>query len=628
MARLAMLIDLTRCIGCDSCTLACKQENGTPMDVFFARVLNVEAGTYPNVKRIYIPVLCNHCENPVCLRACPNKAIFRREDGIVLIDQDRCRGAGACVSACPYGNIILTDRDRWYLPDDRAYERDYVRPRLKEQVARKCTFCAHRVDQGLEPACVVACPTTARIFGDVEDPNSKISQYIAEQRQTTGREPFKLLPEAQTQPANMYLGTMAEQEVSTLSAPFVPSERQEGTERRREPERAGVMTGAARLFAKITALWLLIMVLLFVLQAAAQQNGSAPTPAELYSDSSCAGCHGPTAMGGLGPPLAETKRSPEEFKKIVREGRGMMPATPPSEMPDEEIAVIHDFVQKTKLDPSQVPMSYKIGQWLSTTHVTVTFTVISLVWLVLTLRVLWYWVDCAGWKQLQPYLRKFGYGRALGVFLRSLIVDGLLVAHLWRRDRFRWAMHALMLYGFLALGLADILMSIFNPMRGTLPITHPLKLLPNLAGLAILIGIIYVRYRYSEDPYIDNGLTLSRDYTFLSLLTWTILTGFLVEGLGYAGAYVFIQPAYILHLSLVAGLFLTAPFTRFQHAFLVPILMALTKVTSQVVYSGVDLGFLSEPSPGRHHKSERIAEDVLQHVAPELASKFRLRYYP
>jgi mono/diheme cytochrome c family protein/nitrate reductase gamma subunit len=474
----------------------------------------------------------------------------------------------------------------------------------------------------------LACPTTARIFGDVEDPNSKISQYIAEQQQTTGRKPFKLLPEAQTQPANMYLGTMAEQEVSTLSAPSAPSERRVRMERQREPERAGLMAGAARLFAKITALWLLLMVLFFVLQAKAQRNDSAPTPAELYSDSSCAGCHGPTAMGGLGPPLAETKRSLQEFKQIVREGRGMMPATPPTEISDEEIGAIHAWVRSTKLDPAQVPISYKIGQWLSITHVTILFALVSLVWLVLTLRVLWYWVDCAGWKNLKPYLRKFGYGRATGVFLRSLIVDGLLVAHLWRRDRFRWVMHALLLYGFLALGLADILMSVFNPTRGTLPMTHPLKLLPNLAGLAILAGIVYVRYRYSEDPYIDNGLTLSRDYLFLSLLTWTILTGFLVEALGYAGAYVFIQPTYILHLSLVAGLFLTAPFTRFQHAFLVPILMALTKVTSQIAYSGVDLGFLNEPSPGRHHKSERIAADVLQHVAPEVAGKFRLRYYP
>ena len=83
MPRMAMLIDLTRCIGCDACTVACKQENGTPVDTFFARVLNVEVGKYPNVKRVYVPVLCNHCEDAPCLKSCPNKAIIRRDDGIV-----------------------------------------------------------------------------------------------------------------------------------------------------------------------------------------------------------------------------------------------------------------------------------------------------------------------------------------------------------------------------------------------------------------------------------------------------------------------------------------------------------------------------------------------------------------
>jgi Fe-S-cluster-containing dehydrogenase component/mono/diheme cytochrome c family protein len=629
MARLAMLIDLTRCIGCDTCTLACKQENGTPVDVFFARVLNVEAGTYPKVQRIYIPVLCNHCDNPACLKACPNKAIFRRPDGIVLIDQDRCRGAGACVSACPYGNIILTERDRWYLPDNRAYERDYVRPRLKERVARKCAFCAHRVDEGLEPACVVACPTTARIFGDLEDPNSKISRYIAEQRETTGREPFHLLPEAQTQPANMYLGTMASQSVSALDeSGSVAATRTVPASLRESREPAGVLSGRAFLLAKITVLGLLAIVLLLALRAYGQQNATAPTPADLFADASCAGCHGANAMGGLGPPLAETRLSLQEFRRIVREGRGMMPATPASEMPDTEVEQVYEFVRHTKLDLSQVPISYKVGQWLSTARVTLLFSLVALVWLVLTVRAILYWLDCAGWKQLKPYLRRFGYGRAAAVFLRSLVVDGLLVSHLWQRDRFRWVMHALLLYGFLALGLADILMDIFNPTRGTLPITHPLKLLPNIAGLLVLAGAAYVRYRYSEDPYIDNGLTLSRDYTFLTLLTWTIVTGFLLEGLGYAGAYVWVQPVYLLHLALVAALFLTAPFTRFQHAFLVPILMAITRVTSAVAYSGVERGFMYEPSPGRHHKSERIAADVLQKVAPELAAQFRLRYFP
>ena len=220
MARYSMLIDLTRCIGCDACTLACKQENGTPVDVFFARVINVEVGKYPNVKRIYIPVLCNHCEDAPCLKSCPNKAIIRRPDGIVLVDQDRCRGTGACVSACPYGNIYLSrEGDNWYLNSDEPYERDFVKPRLEPERARKCTYCSHRVDEGLQPACVVACPTTARIFGDLDDPESDISTYVVEQEEATGRTPFKLLPQAGTQPAGMYLGVMANQASSALGAP-------------------------------------------------------------------------------------------------------------------------------------------------------------------------------------------------------------------------------------------------------------------------------------------------------------------------------------------------------------------------------------------------------------------------
>lgn len=205
-----MLIDLNRCIGCDACTVACKQENGTPVDVFFARVFNIECGRFPDVKRVYLPVLCYHCDDAPCLKSCPNKAIIRRQDGIVLIDQDRCRGTGACVSACPYGNIVLYDADRWYLNDDEPYESKYVKPRLKPKVARKCTYCAHRVDEGLDPACVVACPTTARIFGDLDDPESPVSKYIV-QECARGREPFHLLPEAGTKPAGLYVGTLSEQ---------------------------------------------------------------------------------------------------------------------------------------------------------------------------------------------------------------------------------------------------------------------------------------------------------------------------------------------------------------------------------------------------------------------------------
>lgn len=640
MARKAMLIDLTRCIGCDACTVACKQENGTPVDVFFARVLNVEAGAYPHVKRLYIPVLCNHCEDPACLKACPNKAIFRREDGIVLIDQDRCRGTGACVSACPYGNIILTPRDTWYLPEDRAYERDYVKPRLKENVARKCTFCAQRVDNGLDPACVVACPTTARIFGDLDDPESRISLYIAQQKEQTARDPFKLLPEAGTDPANLYLGPMAAQETHTeggAAEPPLTEPREESGEWRAEipaaPEPpAPVPTGVARAAGKPLGVLLLVMLLLTA--CATAQTETALSQEEVWGASSCAGCHGQTAMGGFGPPLAQLKDSlkayhdPDRFRKLVRDGKGMMPATPEKELSDAETAAIHQYVLQAPWDESQIPIAYKVGALLSGRNVGIAFSIIGALSLLLSLKVLLYWIQCAGWRQLRPYLRKFGYGRATWIALRALIVDGFLVASLWRKSKHRWAMHGLLLYGFCGLGLADMLMQTLNPTRAGLPLTHPLKLLPNLSGLMVLAGIVYVRYRYSKDPYIDNGLTLGRDYLFLNLLTITILSGFLVETLRYSGAIEWVLPTYVLHLGVVAILLISAPFTRFSHAFVVPALVAMTRVTEAITASGVDLGFSREPSPGRHHKSERIAAGVIRTVDPDFQGPIRLRYYP
>ena len=634
MARLSMLIDLTRCIGCDACTVSCKQENGTPADVFFARVLNVEAGEFPQVKRVYVPVLCNHCEDPACLRACPNKAIYKRPDGIVLIDQDRCRGTGACVSACPYGNIVLKPSDKWYLPEDRGYESDFVKPRLNENVARKCTLCAQRVDQGLEPACVVACPTTARIFGDLDDPESKISRYVEDQKELTDRDPFKLLPECGTKPATLYLGTMAEQAVECVenangAEATVPS----------ASSHAGVVrsililllflfTAALNAQAPVQASVQAPVQAPIQAPAAAPSGPHPPSPSDVWSGSSCAGCHGQTAMGGLGPPLAGTQLPPEKFLWTVRNGKGMMPAIPKSEMSDEDVAHIYAFARSTKLDPAQIPISYKVGKLMSVEHVGMGFGVIALVSILLALKVLLKWVDCAGFKQLKPYLGKFGYGKAVGVVVKSLVLDGLLVGSLWKKSKFRWAMHGLLIYGFTGLWVADALMQIFNPLRQTLPLSHPLKILPNLAGLAILAGIAYVRFRYRKDEYIDNGLTLGRDYMFLNLLGLTVITGFLVQAFRYHGAILFIQPFYLLHLLLVAALFLSAPYTRFAHAFVVPTLVALTRLTESITESGQALGFAWEPAPGRHHKSERIAEGVLKAIDPDFDGKIRLRYFP
>ncbi|MEK7375541.1 MAG: 4Fe-4S dicluster domain-containing protein, partial [Candidatus Margulisiibacteriota bacterium] len=204
-----------RCLGCDTCTVSCKQENGTPADVFFARVLNVESGTFPDVKRVYLPVLCNHCKNPQCVLACPNKAIFKRKDGIVIIDQDRCKGTGACVSACPYGNIFLTENDSWYLENGTAVE-EQSKKRLVKNAARKCHYCAHRIEKGLKPACVSGCPATARIFGDLDDPNSEVSLYLIERKKTTNREKFHLLTGSGCDPTTSYLAPISNPETAKL----------------------------------------------------------------------------------------------------------------------------------------------------------------------------------------------------------------------------------------------------------------------------------------------------------------------------------------------------------------------------------------------------------------------------
>lgn len=202
MARLGMVIDLKRCIGCNACTLACKQENGTPEGVHYARVITREVGTYPNTRRTFLPVLCNHCDDAPCSHACPSGATFIRPDGVVMVDKDMCIGCRACAVACPYMNRHFIERGLL----EHGYSTDGLSPyeaikfaEFEEGTMAKCTLCAHRVDQGLEPACVVTCPTDARIFGDLEPDDGKLQKLIKE------RKGWSLLPEAKTKPSVFYL---------------------------------------------------------------------------------------------------------------------------------------------------------------------------------------------------------------------------------------------------------------------------------------------------------------------------------------------------------------------------------------------------------------------------------------
>ncbi len=210
MTRWAMVADLRRCVGCQTCTAACKHANATPPDVQWRRVLDMEVGQYPEVKRVFVPVGCMHCADPPCMHVCPTTATRKRADGIVTIDYDLCIGCAYCAVACPYQARYKTDAASFAYGKPMPNEEKRFDPgRLG--VATKCTFCAERVDAGLEkglkpgvdaeatPACVNSCIAQALHFGDVEDPHSNVSELLAENQF------FRMHEELGTQPGFYYL---------------------------------------------------------------------------------------------------------------------------------------------------------------------------------------------------------------------------------------------------------------------------------------------------------------------------------------------------------------------------------------------------------------------------------------
>ena len=148
MTRWAMIADLRRCVGCQTCTTACRQANATPPGVQWRRVLDMEFGEYPDVHRAFVPVGCQHCDDPPCMHVCPSKATKKRADGIVTIDYDLCIGCGYCAVACPYQARYKTDRATFaYGKPTESEAKRHDETRLA--VATKCTFCVDRIDAGL-----------------------------------------------------------------------------------------------------------------------------------------------------------------------------------------------------------------------------------------------------------------------------------------------------------------------------------------------------------------------------------------------------------------------------------------------------------------------------------------------
>jgi phenylacetyl-CoA:acceptor oxidoreductase 27-kDa subunit len=209
MTRYVMIADLRRCVGCQTCTAACKETNGTPPGVQWRRVLDLEVGEYPDVRRTFVPTGCQHCDEPACMEVCPSTATRKRADGIVTIDESLCIGCSACIMACPYEARSIVDEAAYAFGDQPMPNE--ARRKQRVGVATKCDFCVGRIDAGIArgltpgkdmeatPACVRSCISGALQFGDLDDPDSNVSRTLAENRW------FRMHESAGTGPGFYYL---------------------------------------------------------------------------------------------------------------------------------------------------------------------------------------------------------------------------------------------------------------------------------------------------------------------------------------------------------------------------------------------------------------------------------------
>lgn len=225
MPRYAMVIDLQRCTGCSACSIACRNENNVPDGIYWSNKITETSGIFPNVRYHYIPTLCNHCENAPCVRGCPTRAMHKLENGITMHNPKKCIGCKYCEFNCPYGVIYFnwTHPHKPWKNNEKVLEgtsspkevveksggktipyynpeREDTLPGIRPKgVVEKCTFCDHRVKRGKLPRCVEACPADARIFGDINDPDSKVRQLLGKFR------PFRLREQIGTEPHVFYI---------------------------------------------------------------------------------------------------------------------------------------------------------------------------------------------------------------------------------------------------------------------------------------------------------------------------------------------------------------------------------------------------------------------------------------
>lgn len=204
--QLGMVIDTDRCIGCHTCAVVCRIENNLPQDTWWNRILtdggessDIPAGIFPNTSLMFLPVACQHCGNPACVKVCPVGATYKEEEsGIVRQDYDKCIGCRMCMAACPYTGVRSFNwEEPKHVLDYSVGDPDV--PGHQKHVVEKCTLCTHRYAKDLEPACIATCTGKARFFGDLDDPSSDVSRLLRE------RGSMQLLEERDTKPSVHYL---------------------------------------------------------------------------------------------------------------------------------------------------------------------------------------------------------------------------------------------------------------------------------------------------------------------------------------------------------------------------------------------------------------------------------------
>lgn len=202
MTHYVMVIDLSLCTGCNTCSVACKQENNLPEGVWWTQVITVGVNgngekSADAMRMDFLPIACQHCAEAPCVEVCPTSAAFRREDGIVMQDPSLCIGCRYCMAVCPYTGVrVFSDEQPSYMSPFPTGSNPMIH---RSRTVEKCTFCAHRLDEGLLPVCVDICPMRARTFGDIDDPDSEVSRLLRDNPH------FHLLAEKGTLPSVYYI---------------------------------------------------------------------------------------------------------------------------------------------------------------------------------------------------------------------------------------------------------------------------------------------------------------------------------------------------------------------------------------------------------------------------------------